>query len=71
MANVSKQLCVLLCLCAVATIGYAACADIRASCNKNFELDMKSCGNFMDKQAEQCYARAHQQLAYCVKSGGC
>jgi hypothetical protein len=49
----------------------ADCNDIRASCARNFSLDLASCGNGTDAQTQRCQARAHQQLAYCVNSSGC
>ena len=49
----------------------ADCRNIRANCNRNFQLDMRACGNFTDAQAQRCYERAHEQLAYCVRGTGC
>jgi hypothetical protein len=52
-------------------IAMADCRDIRANCNRNFQLDLRACGNFTDAQAQRCYERAHEQLAGCMRGTGC
>lgn len=68
----TSRLFVLLC-CSFAAIAARAdyCSDIKAQCGKNFDLDMKACGNPNDRQGQQCVANAHQRLAECVKSANC
>jgi hypothetical protein len=52
-------------------VAMADCNDIRANCNRNFQLDMRACGNFTDAQAQRCYERAHEQLLSCMRGTGC
>jgi hypothetical protein len=61
-----------LCCGLVALVAHADyCGDIKAQCGKNFELDIKACGNPNDRQGQQCVANAHRRLADCVKTSGC
>jgi hypothetical protein len=71
MRRLKRAVAIVICVCGYSAAAMASCADIRATCNRSFNLDMRACGNYTDAQAQRCYQRAHEQLAYCVRASGC
>lgn len=71
MQKLTRVLLTAFCASLYSVVAVADCRDIRANCSRNFQLDMRACGNYTDAQAQRCYERAHEQAASCMRGTGC